>query len=51
LADIVAENLAAVHESKDDNADLRDKEFANNNYWRLESNEFDLDELMAEAGM
>jgi hypothetical protein len=55
MAEIVASNLAADRESKDDTdnaeADLKDKEFANNNYWRLESTEFDLDELMAEAGM
>ena len=45
LAEVVAENLAAT--SKDD-SDLKDKEFANNNYWRVDHNQFDLDELMAE---
>jgi hypothetical protein len=50
MADAVAESLAATKDSKDD-SDLKDKEFANNNYWRVETNQFDLDELMAEAGM
>jgi hypothetical protein len=50
MADAVAESLAATKDSKDD-SDLKDKEFANNNYWRVDTNQFDLDELMAEAGM
>ena len=49
LAEVVAENLAAARESKDD-SDLQHKEFAANNYWRVED-AFDLNELMAEAGM
>jgi len=50
MADAVAESLAATKDSKDD-SDLKDKEFANNNYWRVDTSQFDLDELMAEAGM
>ncbi len=50
LAEVVAQNLAAAKESKDD-SDLKDKEFANNNYWRVDTAQYDLDELMAEAGM